>query len=161
MPKKASTGFSVTVDYDDYSRLAAALANVKTASILLVYRDFYRYFREILRERYDRASRETPYSPQWKGTVQAYSGRVRGEDALYGIDSGALYRDLTNNVKITSGGIEVYSDQEYASRMMDLFAQKGPYAPYGLWTMEAEDVDQLEEILEARMVQFLGITPPG
>jgi hypothetical protein len=153
----SSQGFNVTVDYEDYLRLASAIANVKTASILLVYRDFYRYFREVLRERYDRASRETPYSPGWIGTVQEVSGRTRGVDALYGIDSGALYSDLTNNVKITTGGIEVYSDQEYAARIMDLFAQKSPYAPYGLWTMEAEDVDKLEEILEQRIEQFLGV----
>lgn len=149
--------FNVTVDYKDYDRLSKAVAAVRASGILLIYRDYYRYFRPVLKARYDRVSQETPYSPGWIGTKQTVSGRVRGKDALWGIDSGALYRDLTDQVKITNAGIEVYSDLPYAERIMDLMAKKSPYASEGgLWFVDELDVDKLEEIAADYLEKALG-----
>jgi hypothetical protein len=153
----AANGFRVTVDYKDYQRLINAVTTVRASGILLIYRDYYRYLRPVLKARYDRAAQETPYSKRWTGTVQEVSGRTRGKDALYGIDSGNLYRDLTEQVKITNAGIEVYSDLPYAEQIMNLFALKGPYAPFGLWYVDGLDVEALEDIATKRLKQFMGL----
>jgi hypothetical protein len=149
-------GLQVSVKTTDFDRLVNAIASVRTASILLIYRDYYQYLRPVLRARYDRISAETEYSQAWMGTTQKVSGRVRGEDALWGVDSGALYSDLTNNVKINQAGLEVFSDLPYAERILDLMATKGPYAPYHLWFVDDLDIEALEEIVEKRTRQFLG-----
>jgi hypothetical protein len=153
----AQGAFTVTVDYKDYERLTQAVATVRASGILLIYREYYRYFRPVLKARYDRASQETPYSKNWIGTKQEISGRTRGKDALYGIDSGNLYRDLTEQVKITNAGIEVFSDLPYAGSIMNLFASKGPYAPFGLWYVDDLDVDKLEEISTEYLQKALGL----
>lgn len=156
MPAQGA-GFRVTVDYDDYKRLVTAVTSVRSSGILLIYRDFYQAFRPVLRSRYDRVSAETEYSKKWQGTKQEYSGLIRGETALWGQDSGALYQDLTNNVKITNVGIEVFSDLPYAGGILNLMASKGPFAPYGIFFLDSTDLDELEEIIQKRMRQFLGL----
>jgi hypothetical protein len=152
-----SGGLQVSVKADDFTKLVSAIASVRTAGILLVYRDYYQYLRPTLKARYDRISAETEYSQAWMGTTQKVSGRVRGVDALWGRDSGNLYNDLTNNVKINQDGLEVFSDLPYAERILDLMATKGPYAPYHLWFVDDLDIDELERIVEKRTRQFLGM----
>lgn len=144
-----------TLNSTDYNLLASAIADVRQNGILLIYRDIYRYMRDRTAERYLRAARETPYAARSFGTKQRVSGRTRGKDAQFGIDSGALFRQLTQNVKIDDRGIFMYSDLAYSIRIMELFARKGPFAPNSPLLVDDDDLAFMGKVIADRINQAI------
>jgi hypothetical protein len=144
-----------TLNSTDYDLLGQAIAEVRQSGILLIYRDIYRYMRERTADRYRRAARETPYARRSIGTRQAVSGRIRGRDALFGIDSGKLYGQLVNNVKIDSRGIFMYSDLAYSGKIMELFARKGPFAPDSPLFVDDDDLTFIGGVIANRINQAI------
>jgi hypothetical protein len=139
----------------DYTLLNQAITEVRQNGILLIYRDIYRYMRQRTADRYRRAARETPYSRRSIGTKQAVSGRIRGRGALFGIDSGKLFGQLTNNVKIDNRGIFIYSDLAYSGRVMELFARKGPFAPDSPLFVDDDDLIFVGNVIADRVNQAI------
>lgn len=140
-----------TFNSTDYERLAQAIAEVRQSGILLIYRDIYRHLRQRTADRYRRAARETPYARRSIGTKQRVSGQIRGKGALYGIDSGALFNQLVNKVKLDERGIFMYSDLAYAGRIMELFARKGPFSPDSPLFVDEDDLDVIGQIIADRI----------
>lgn len=145
------------VESDDLDRLSATLYDIQNLSFLVLYSDFYRYFRVKTQQRYQFAARNTPYATSSLGRKQRHSGKIMGQDALFGIDSEALYKDLTQRVKITADGLNIYSDQPYAAYILDLYRQKGPYSPNDILFMDDEDFDEIELAIERRVIQAIDI----
>jgi hypothetical protein len=139
----------------DYTLLNQAITEVRQNGILLIYRDIYRYMRQRTADRYRRAARETPYARRSIGTKQTVSGRIRGRGALFGIDSGKLFGQLTNNVKIDNRGIFIYSDLAYSGRVMELFARKGPFAPDSPLSVDDADLDFIGGVIADRVNQAI------
>lgn len=139
----------------DYTLLAQAIAEVRQNGILLIYRDIYRYMRQRTADRYRRAAKETPYARRSIGTKQAVSGRIRGRGALFGIDSGKLFGQLTSNVRIDDRGIFIYSDLSYAANIMELFARKGPFAPDSPLFVDDDDLSFVGGVIADRMNQAI------
>jgi hypothetical protein len=139
----------------DYQLLGAAIAEVRQQGILLIYRDIYRYMRQRTADRYRRAAKDTPYARASIGTRQAVSGRIRGRGALFGIDSGKLFGQLTNNVKIDNRGIYIYSDLAYAGKIMELFARKGPFAPDSPLFVDDDDLIFVGNVIADRVNQAI------
>jgi hypothetical protein len=142
-----------SVKSTDYTLLAQAIADVRKNGILLIYRDIYRYMRERTADRYRRAAAQTPYARASIGTRQTVSGKIRGKDAQFGIDSGALFKQLTQNVKIDDRGIFIYSDLAYSAKVMELFARKGPFAPDSPLFVNDDDLSFMSEVIAKRIQQ--------
>ena len=139
------------LDATDYTLLGEAIAEVRQSGILLIYRDIYRYMRERTADRYRRAARDTPYAARSIGTKQTVSGKVRGRGALFGIDSGKLFGQITQNVKIDDRGIYIYSDLNYAGKIMELFARKGPFAPDSPLFVDDDDLRFVGGVIAGRV----------
>lgn len=152
------------LDATDYKLLANAIADVRKRGILLIYRDIYRHMRQQTADRYRRAAKETAYARASLGTRQTVSGKIRGKGAQFGIDSGALFRQITQNVKIDDRGIFIYSDLAYSARIMELFARKGPFAPDSPLFVDETDLSVIGGIIAERVqkaVEDRGATVGG
>ena len=113
-----------------------------------LYRRFNVYYRDKVASRYVFASQVTRYAKSSAGTRQKRSQRIRGESppggALFGIDSGDLFKDTTQRLKISQqGAIEVYSDKVYAATIFALFEAKGPFEE-GLFQVDEDDLNYLD-----------------
>jgi hypothetical protein len=151
----SNLAFSLQVEGADLDRLSQAITRIRTTGAAIAYKKFYQDFRQKTAERYRQASRETKYAPSWVGTKQRVSGRVRGRNAQYGIDSGALFSQIINNVRISQDGLMVYSDLNYAKFIMDRFAQKGPFAPRSVIFMDDDDIAGLEQTIAQTMNKII------
>lgn len=137
----------------------AIVAAVKRVGILDVYRKWYEYLRPILKERFDRGSRTTPYAPSSIGQKKR-SGEVIGAGSLYNRDTDALYESVTRNVKLDAQtGIEIRSDVPYAGFALKRFTEKGGLAPEGLLSVSRDDIGELETILLKEYEAALGEIP--
>ncbi|MGL5719903.1 MAG: hypothetical protein ACRCYP_03810 [Alphaproteobacteria bacterium] len=155
IPISSSLYFGLQVESSDLDRLDQAITRIRTTGAPIAYKRFYQDFRETIADRYRQASRETQYAPSWVGTKQRVSGRIRGRNSLYGIDSGALFSQIVNNVRIDRNGLMVYSDLNYAKFIMDRFAQKGPFAPRPPIFMNEDDIQGLGTIIADVMQKII------
>jgi hypothetical protein len=144
------------IPLNEVPELLDALNRLKEFPILRVWKIFYRYYRERLIERYDRAAKETPFAPSSIGRKKPKSGRII-PDGQFGVDGGDLYSDLTHDVKLSAGQLSVGSDLAYAGYILDLFAEKGPYAPESILFFDEEDQQELIDIIDQVLDRTFGI----
>ena len=148
------TQYPVYVDTSNLKKFALRLKQVRQLGILDIYKEFYRYYRQKTRARYLRAAQETPYAPASIGRRKR-NGSIITEGSLFGIDTGAVFEDYTQNVKIDDSGLRVWSDQIYAGYVEMLFQEKGSYSPEGVLLVDNNDLDQLEYIIEKELLEAL------
>jgi hypothetical protein len=78
------------------------------------------------RDRFDRISRGTPYSPSYFGRLKPSKEHRAGIAGYpgYARDTSALYSDLTQNVAIENGAtVAIWSDQAYAQYQENLLTR--------------------------------------
>lgn len=102
------------------------------------------YFQDKTDARYQEASEETPYAPASIGTTQEFSGRIRGYDAKFGIDSGRLKEEVINSITFTPEGVTSLTTLDYAEYVLGLIQKKGPFEE-GILFIDAEDARRLEQ----------------
>ena len=152
--------FTIVAEIDT-GELQADLVRVTKISPTRVYRKFWRrHFQEKLKRRYAFAAQETPYAESTIGRVKPVSRAVSGggDDPGFGIDSGALYRDLTGqtgNVLFTERELGLFSDLPYASYIEGLFSEKGPFSPDGVLGYDEEDLKILEGLLVDEAIEVV------
>lgn len=134
------------------------LDRVRNLGILNIYKDFYTYFRDRTIDRYLEAATETPFAPASIGKRRP-SGDIITENSLFGIDTEALFNDLTQNVLIRDEGLYVWSDLPYARYIHRKFEEKGPFAPQGVLFVKEDDIEKLEEIILERYEEGFGELP--
>lgn len=140
------------IDTKNLAKFAQRLKEIRKLGILDIYRRFYQYYRAKTRDRYIRASLETPYAPSSIGRRKR-NGTIISEGSLFGIDTTAMFTDYTQNVKIDDSGLRVWSEQFYAGFVEMLFQQKGPYAPDGVLFVDDNDLIELELIMQEEMIE--------
>jgi hypothetical protein len=82
--------------------------------------------KSLQKDRFERISRSTPYSPSYLGRFKP-SGRYRAgasNDPGYAKDTLALYSDLTQNIQLDNGStVSIWSDLHYAEYQETLLNQ--------------------------------------
>jgi hypothetical protein len=146
MTETLPIGIGFSLESDDIQRLITALDKLRDRPIANSFRQIYQYHRQKTAERYRIAARATPFAEGSKGRRKPKSGRLI-PDGAFGIDSGALFSDLVNNIEIFAGEIYYYTDLDYAGYMLALFAEKGPFAPENILFFDKEDIDKIVEIV--------------
>jgi hypothetical protein len=74
--------------------------------------------KSLQRDRFDRISRGTPYSPGYIGRLKPSKEHRAGVagDPGYARDTSALYSDLTQNIDLEKGeAVSIWSDRAYAA----------------------------------------------
>lgn len=135
------------VPLNEIPDLQTQLDKLQQFKVLNVWRLFYIYYRKKLVERYGRAMRETPFAPSMHGRRKPKSKRLI-PDGMFGVDSGALYADLTQNVRLRANELSVWTDLSYAEYVLAKFARKGPYAPDSILFTTEEDMLRLSKIID-------------
>lgn len=82
--------------------------------------------KSLQRDRYDRISRSTPYSPGYIGRLKPsrqHRAGVAG-DPGYAKDTLALYSDLSQNVQVAGRSVSIWSDLAYADYQEQLLQRK-------------------------------------
>lgn len=148
MPKS-----SAYVDTENLKQLISQLKEIRKLGILDIYRKFYEYYRIKTKARYVKAAVETPYAPSSIGRRKR-NGTIISEGSLFGIDTTAMFRDYTENVRIDDSGMRVWSEQFYAGFVEMKFQEKGPYAPEGVLFVDDNDLIEMELIIEKELVKF-------
>lgn len=146
--------YPIYADTTNLKKFALRLKEVRKLGILDIYRQFYQYYRTKTRARYLRASQETPYAPSSIGRRKR-NGTIITEGSLFGIDTTALFQDLTQNVKIDDSGLRMWSNQIYAGYVEMLFQEKGPFTPNGVLFVDNNDLEALELIMEKELLEAL------
>lgn len=146
------SNYPVYIDTTNLQRFAKRLKEVRKLGILDIYRRFYQYYRAKTRARYLRAAQETPYAPGGIGRRKR-NGTIITEGSLFGVDTGAMFTDYTQNVKIDDSGLRVWSEQFYAGFVELKFQQKGPYAPEGVLFVNDNDLIELEFIIQQETIE--------
>ncbi|MBD2365254.1 hypothetical protein H6G36_29560 [Anabaena minutissima FACHB-250] len=140
------------IDTTNLQKFTQRLKEVRKLGILDIYRRFYQYYRTKTRDRYIRASLETPYAPSSIGKRKR-NGTIITEGSLFGIDTTAMFSDYTQNVKIDDSGLRVWSEQFYAGFVEMKFQEKGPYAPEGILFVDNNDLIELELIIQEELIE--------
>lgn len=137
---------SYTVKLSNLNRIAdTGFFDIQSAQL---YKDLYSHLKIKIRNRYLLNSIYTPYAAASIGTKQRISGLTRGIDAKFGIDSGDLLHDISNNVKISKiDGIMIYSDLVYAKYIDTLFTEKGKYSPDSNIFIDDDDLQFIEDLV--------------
>lgn len=148
------------IEFVGLDKAIAACRRVEGLSLSSVYGTFYfKHFLPKLKERYDRAAAETPYSPKSLGTRKS-SGAIRGGggDLGFGRDRNRIYDDLAGGrgKEITREALAVFSTQTYAPYIEALFSAKGPFRPDGVLGADEFDLDALEGILRGEIDKLFG-----
>lgn len=152
----ANIPITASVDKRSATDLALLISDVIDSGILRNYRDFYNYHRNKTAERYRIAAASTPYAKSSKGRKKPVSGR-RVPDGAFGIDSGALFSDTVNNRRITRDeGLIYFSDLSYSLYIMQLFGDKGPFAPDDVLFIDDTDIERFEEIASNNYAEAFG-----
>jgi hypothetical protein len=99
---------------------------VRKASLLNVYRRWYESLGK--RKRSGEIIRQVPQS-------------------LFNQDTLKLYNSVLRDVKISDYGLDIKTDVSYAPYALAKFKQKGSLAPQGLFTLDRDDVSNLELFL--------------
>lgn len=99
------------------------------------------------KQRYDRAASVTPYAPSMYGKRKRGSGALI-PDNRFGIDTGLLYRDLTEKYEVSGNRFRIFSNLAYAPYIMEKFERKGPYAPNSVLFFDEEDMETVGQIVE-------------
>lgn len=150
--------YTAYIDTKNIKKFAKRLKEVREFGILDIYRRFYQYFRDKTKLRYYQAAVKTPYAESSLGRRKR-NGSIITQDSLFGIDTTALYQDLTRNVKIDDSGLSVWSNQFYAGYINRLFEEKGPYSPNGVLFVDEADLMELEEIIMEEYEEGFGKIP--
>jgi len=140
------TKYTSYVDVSGVKKFAKRLKQVREFNILDIYRRYYQYYRRKTRARFLKAAQETPYAESSLGKKKR-NGTIITQDSFFGIDTTALFQDVTQNVKIDDSGLRVWSNQIYAGYIENLFQEKGPYAPEGILFVDEDDLVDLEVII--------------
>lgn len=129
------------------------------------YKEFYSYFRDVVERRLESASLTTPYAESSIGTRQPFSHRLRrplpntGDAAQFGIDRGAFMEAITGKYTVKDGELTVEDPLPYLRRLEGLFKIKGPMQPEGLFHLDGDDLDVVDDIatriLEKRIEEEL------
>lgn len=138
--------YPVRVDTSNIKNFVKRLKEVRQVNILDIYRRFYKHYRAKTAQRFLTAANETPFAPSSIGRRRP-SGDIITNNSLYGIDTGTVFYDFTNNVKIDDGGLVVWSDAFYAKHLEANFQKKSPYAPEGVLHVDKGDLAVLERII--------------
>lgn len=147
MPKS-----SAYIDTSELKQFTKRLKEIRKLGILDIYRRFYQYYRVKTKTRYIRASLETPYAPSSIGRRKR-NGTIISEGSPFGIDTTAMFKDYTQNIKIDDSGLRVWSDQIYAGFVEMKFQEKGPYAPQGVLFVDENDLIELELIIHEELIE--------
>ncbi|KYC42099.1 hypothetical protein WA1_19050 [Scytonema hofmannii PCC 7110] len=145
--------YPIYVDTTNLQKFAKRLKEVRKLGILDIYRRFYQYYRTKTRARYLRAAQETPYAPASLGRRKR-NGTIITEGSLFGIDTGAMFEDYTQNVKIDDSGLRVWSEKFYAGLVEMKFQEKGP-APEGVLFVDDNDLIEMEFIIQGEVSEAL------
>ena len=134
----------IHLDIDPIHEITSVIKNYApdTEEYLKTY--WTKHLRPKIRRKYLDASARTPYA------LSSYGKRKRSgsiiPDGRYGIDTKALYRDVTERPEINSAMIVIGSSLDYASRMDMLFREKSPY-PDGVWNTDTQDEAKLKSVI--------------
>jgi hypothetical protein len=121
---------------------------VRKASLLNVYRRWYEYYRPKLKERFKEGSKTTPYAESSLGKRKRSGEIIRQvPQSLFNQDTLKLYNSVIRDVKISDYGLDIKTDVSYAPYALAKFKQKGSLAPQGLFTLDRDDVSNLELFL--------------
>lgn len=150
----------ISATFDDSEWAKRITDAVREQGMLNVYSKFYKYYRPILKERFDLGSRTTPYEPSSLGKRKRSGEIIRQvPTSLYNRDTDALYKSVMDDVKITDDGMEIKSDVSYAPYALGRFKQKGELAPDGVFKVSKDDISELESILLEEYEDAIGDIP--
>ena len=141
-------------------RAIAALRRITTMGFKPAYDRYYqKHLRATLRQRYLHAAANTPYAPSSLGTRKRATGVRRGSanDPGFGIDSGALLREITGEtvgtLRISDSILELMSVLPYSIFVQERFETKGPFAPGGVMDLTEDEISPLFDIAAEQIQQ--------